>query len=191
MAGAGLACVFAFGALVWGGAPAEPRGADAEFFESKIRPLLVNRCHECHSASAKKLKGGLRLDSREGVLKGGETGPAIVPGEPGKSRLIEAVGYQNPDLEMPPKDRLSKEEVADLTEWVKRGAPWGASEAAPAAAAPGAAFDLWGRRDSHWAWQPVRHHEPPAVKDAGWARGPVDRFILARLQQKGLSPAAP
>src|SRR5688572_32804289 len=106
-AGTGLGCVFALCSLALG-APPQPNPADAEFFESRIRPLLVERCYECHSAGAKKLKGGLRLDSREGALKGGETGPALVPGDPSKSRLIEAVRYENADLEMPPKDRLSK-----------------------------------------------------------------------------------
>ena len=96
----------------------------AQFFETSIRPLLVERCYSCHSAGAKKLKADLYLDSRPGLLKGGESGPALVPGHPEQSRLIEAVRYANPDLQMPPKAKLSEQQVADLDEWVKRGAPW-------------------------------------------------------------------
>src|SRR3954462_6811941 len=107
--------------------------AGAQFFESKIRPILVGRCYSCHSASAKKLKAGLHLDSQKGLLKGGESGPALVPGAPEKSRLIEAVEYKNVDLQMPPKEKLGDPQIADLTNWVKMGAPWG-KESAPAAA---------------------------------------------------------
>ena len=98
--------------------------ADAEFFEKKIRPVLDASCYECHSARAKELQSKLYLDSREGLLKGGENGPAIVPGDPDKSRLIVAVAYGDVDLQMPPKRKLSVETIADLREWVHRGAPW-------------------------------------------------------------------
>src|SRR5204863_9012020 len=104
------------------------RGADlspsqTQFFENKIRPLLVNNCYKCHSSHAEKVKGDLLLDSREGVFRGGESGPVIVPGDPEKSRLIKAIRYTDPDLQMPPKDKkLSDAEIADLTTWVKMGA---------------------------------------------------------------------
>ena len=98
--------------------------ADLEFFEKRIRPLLVQNCYKCHSTKAKKLKGGLRLDYRAGVLKGGDSGPALQPGKPEMSRLVEAINYGNVDLEMPPSGKLSASQIADLTEWVKRGAPW-------------------------------------------------------------------
>src|SRR3954471_1700963 len=107
--------------------------AGAQFFESKIRPILVDRCYSCHSASAKKLKAGLHLDSQKGLLRGGESGPALVPGAPEKSRLIEAVEYKNVDLQMPPKERLGDQQIADLTKWVKMGAPWG-KDSTPVAA---------------------------------------------------------
>jgi cytochrome c553 len=158
-----------------------------EFFEKRIRPLLAERCYECHSADAKKLKGGLHLDSREGILKGGETRPAVVPGQSGKSLLIEAVRYGNQDLQMPPKSRLNEAQIADLAEWVKRGAPWPAEAGAARVATKG--FDLQQRKQAHWSWQPPRAELVPAVKNAAWSNEPVDRFILAKLEEKQLKPA--
>src|SRR4051812_13415594 len=108
-------------------APARAAGPDAaalEFFEKKVRPVLVEHCSKCHSAEAKKLKGGLRLDSRAALLQGGDSGPGLVPGDPDRSRLIEAVGYKNVDLQMPPRGKLSDAAIADLTRWVQDGAPW-------------------------------------------------------------------
>src|SRR5262245_15081331 len=105
-------------------APGSPTPEQAEFFEKKIRPLLVESCYKCHSEKAAKLKGGLRLDSRSALLKGGDSGPALVPGQPDKSKLIAAVGYRNSELQMPPRGKLSDSAVADLAAWVKMGAPW-------------------------------------------------------------------
>jgi Protein of unknown function (DUF1549)/Protein of unknown function (DUF1553)/Planctomycete cytochrome C len=161
----------------------------AEFFEKKIRPILVEHCYECHSAKSKKVRGGLRLDSRAALLRGGDRGTAVAPGDPDKSLLIEAIGYKNPDLQMPKKGKLSDAVVTDLTAWVKRGAPWGKDNGPIAAGPVKPAFDLQKRKHDHWAWRPIRPHEPPAVKDAAWARSPVDRFILAKLEEKSLSPA--
>src|SRR4051794_31996794 len=96
--------------------------AGAEFFEAKVRPALVQYCFECHSAKAKKHKGGLYLDSRAGLLKGGDNGPSMIPGKPEASKLVEAIGYRNVDLQMPPKGRLPDAVAADLTAWVKMGA---------------------------------------------------------------------
>ena len=98
---------------------AEPDAAGVEFFEKKVRPLLVQHCHACHAASQGKTKGGLTLDRRDGALKGGDSGPAIVPGDPGKSRLIAAIRYENVDLQMPPKGKLPDDAVAVLTEWAR------------------------------------------------------------------------
>ena len=114
---------------------AEFTAADLEFFEKKIRPVLAEHCYKCHSADAKKLKGDLMLDHRAGVFKGGDTGPAIVSGKPEQSLLIEAIEYDNVDLEMPPRGKLSDQQIADFTEWVKRGAPW-PKEAAVGPGAP-------------------------------------------------------
>src|SRR5258708_20928771 len=97
--------------------------AQNEFFETRIRPLLAEKCYKCHSLTADKVKAGLLLDSRDGVLKVGETGPAIVPGDPDKSLLIKAIRYSDPDLQMPPKNKLTDEQIADLVSWVKMGAP--------------------------------------------------------------------
>ncbi len=174
-------------------AKTDPAG-DA-FFEKKIRPLLGAQCFKCHSASATKLKGGLYLDTLAGAIKGGETGPAVVPGDPGKSLLIEAVSYTNDDLKMPPKTRLPESAVADLKQWVKMGAPWpgqAAIAAEPAAAAPPhlppANYEKL--RKTHWAWQPLTTPEAPTVRDSSWPRDDIDRFILSKLEQNGLHPVA-
>src|SRR5262249_45464995 len=159
-----------------------------EFFEKKIRPVLVEHCYKCHSSEAKKLKGGLRLDSRAGLLKGGDSGPAIVPGNPGKSRLIEAVTYKNVDLQMPPKGKLPDAIVADLTKWIERGAMWPAQQTATDAKSKDG-FDLQKRKRDHWAWQPIQLSTPPVVRDTAWAQSPVDAFVLARIEAKGLKPA--
>ncbi|HTU19452.1 MAG TPA: PSD1 and planctomycete cytochrome C domain-containing protein [Gemmataceae bacterium] len=164
---------------------------NSDFFENKVRPLLVQHCYRCHSGQAKKLRGGLRLDSREALLAGGDSGPALVPGNPAKSRLIVAVAYKNIELQMPPRGQLSDAALADLTTWVKMGAPWPkqASFAKPGIAK--SAFDLQERKRTHWAWQPIRPQSPPSVRDAHWPRDPLDRFILSRLDDRGLSPAKP
>jgi hypothetical protein len=176
-------------------AAADARAADDEagvlFFESKIRPLLAEHCYKCHSARAEKLKGMLRLDSREELLRGGEGGVVVVPGKPEQSRLIQAVVYENPDLQMPPKARLSREQVADLTQWVRMGAPWPGEVAQAVGPTSAPAADLMQRKAGHWAWQPVRATEPPPVKNGAWPRGAVDRFILAKLEASGLEPAPP
>jgi len=153
-----------------------------EFFESHVRPILVDHCYQCHSA-AKKVKGELRLDTRAGVLKGGKSGAVIVPGEPEKSPLIEAVRYKNPDLQMPPKEQLSGAEVADLVTWIKNGA------ADPRVEDATPVVDEIAAARRRWPYTKVVEPTPPAVKDDAWAKTPIDRFILAKLEAKGLSPA--
>ena len=166
---------------------AEPADSP-DFFEKRIRPILVEHCFKCHGdLKGKEPKGGLRADSRAGLLKGGDNGPAIVAGEPDKSRLIEAVRYRNPDLQMPPKGKLTDSATADLVAWVKAGAVWPADGRANGSSA--SIFDLQKRKREHWAWQPVHMPNVPAVRDASWPNGPVDRFILAKLEEKGLKPA--
>src|SRR5437762_13405868 len=128
-------------------------------FEAKVRPLLVDACVQCHGA--KKQSSGLRLDSREAILEGGENGPAIVPGDPEKSLLVQAVRYTHEDIRMPPKGKLPEASVAALAEWVKQGAPWPQGTVLSPAARDQAA-------GSHWAFQPVRDAKPPAVKQPGW-----------------------
>jgi hypothetical protein len=160
--------------------------AGIEFFEQKVRPLLVQRCFECHSGEDPK--GSLRLDSKAGLLTGGDTGPAVVPGKPNESLLVDAVNYGQ-TYQMPPKSRLAADEVAVLTRWVELGVPW--PEEAVKAGVDRKNFDLPARRAAHWAWQPIGSPEPPPVSDAAWPLSPIDRFILARLEHAGLRPAPP
>ena len=176
------------------GVPSAPDEAGIHFFETKIRPLLAGECYSCHSVSAKKLKAKLFTDSLAGILKGGESGPALVPGQPEKSKIIEAVGYKNQDLQMPPDSKLTDAQVADLTQWVKLGAPW-PKESPPQPSAAGTAmvetFDLQKRKASHWAWKPLSVQTSPAVKNAAWITDPLDAFVLKKLDDKNLVPAAP
>src|SRR6266850_414391 len=156
-------------------APAGASPDGVEFFEKKIRPLLVDNCFKCHSAGSEKLKGSLKLDTREDALKGGESGkPALIPNDPDKSLLIEAVRYGNPDLQMPPKKQLSAQQIEDLAAWIKMGAPY----AAPIAAAPTTATTFW-------AAVPPKAVSVPANQNA------IDYFIRSRLQEKNLLPAQP
>ncbi|HVY71453.1 MAG TPA: DUF1549 domain-containing protein, partial [Verrucomicrobiae bacterium] len=158
---------------------------DLEFFEKKIRPVLSEQCFKCHSATAEKVKGGLLLDTRDALLKGGESGAAVVPGNPEASLLIKAVRYTDKDLQMPPKNKkLSDAQIADLETWVKQGVPY------PETVASGRP-DPMALARTHWAFQPVKAATPPAVKNQQWPRVPIDFFILAKLEEKGLKPAPP
>jgi len=159
-----------------------------EFFEKRIRPVLMDRCFKCHSAQSEKLKGGLRLDSRAGLLKGGDTRAAIVPGDPERSLLLEAIRYGNLDLQMPPKGKLTDQQIADFTAWLKMDAPWPKEEIAPSVAKK-EEFDLTLRKQTHWCWQPVRQVKPPEVADKSWSMQPVDHFILAKLEENKIKPA--
>ncbi len=176
--------------LSCGGAPGALAGSEADeiaFFESKVRPILSERCFECHS-TGKKVKGGLALDTRADWAKGGDAGPAIVPGKPHESLLITAIGWRDLDLQMPPKQQLSERERQVLTEWVQRGAHDPRAGAAQAPAKDRALGIEAGR--TFWAYAPLTSATPPAVQDAGWARTPIDHFILAGLEARGLRPAA-
>ena len=164
--------------------PTDP--ASLEFFEKEIRPLLADRCYECHSAQTATPFAGLRLDRREDLIKGGVSGPAVVPGKPEESPLILRI--QGRPALMPPTGALSDAQIRSLIEWVKMGAPW--TDLAEASQASAGGFDLEARKRSHWAWQPIRSVPPPAVADTNWPLHPMDRFILARLAQEGLEPAA-
>lgn len=161
---------------------------DLEFFEKKVRPILVNRCYECHSAESKLPKGGLRVDSRAALLAGGDTGPAIVPGSASKSLLVDAINYGE-TYQMPPKSRLPASEVVTLTKWVDRGAPW--PKETPRTVQTNDTFDLAARKESHWCWQPIKKNSPPAVRNTAWPRQNLDHFILAKLEENGLPPSPP
>ncbi len=165
---------------------AEPSGEGVQFFEKRVRPVLVEHCYGCHSAKAEKLRGGLLLDSREGVLKGGDTGPAVVPGEPDKSLLIKAVRHADDDLKMPPKAKLPAAVIADLEAWVKMGAPDPRSK--ETAVAPRKTGINVAEARKFWSLRPVADPPVPALKDRGRARNAIDHFILARLEARGLRP---
>ena len=181
-------------ALAWLGAAApgqDPQQEGIEFFEKRVRPVLAQRCHECHSTASGKDKGGLLLDSRQALLDGGDSGPAIVPGDAAASLLVRAIRWEDKDLQMPPKAMLPQQEREDLERWIAMGAPWPAGAAAARGVGKEAAFDLQARKASHWAWQPVARHDVPAVRDEAWPAGDVDRFLLARIEAAGLEPSGP
>jgi cytochrome c553 len=157
---------------------AGPPSAEAErFFEAKVRPVLAEHCMRCHGPQ--KQKGGLRLDSGPALLRGGNAGPAVKPGDPDGSLLIRVV-RQTGDLKMPPKGKLPPAAVEDLAAWVKMGAPW-----------PSTGEGRGEGTATHWAFRPVTDPALPAVKDAAWAATPLDRFVLAKLEAKGLTPSPP
>ncbi|MFN0166003.1 MAG: c-type cytochrome domain-containing protein, partial [Bryobacteraceae bacterium] len=163
----------------WLGAATVMTGADSnpiEFFEKRVQPVLAANCYSCHTAS--KL-GGLRLDSRQAMLAGGKSGPAIVPGRSGESLLLQVVDHTHPRLKMPPQGKLSAAEIAGLRQWIDDGAHW-----------PGATATTASKPDlkSHWSFQPIRKPAVPAVRNAAWPITPIDRFVLAKLESEGLAP---
>lgn len=162
------------GLLMLPGMWEEAVGADdhgVQLFESRVRPVLVGHCYRCHSAEAEEAKAGLLVDGRETWLKGGDSGPVLVPGQPEQRRQIEAVRYASPDLKMPPRRRLSDEQVAGLTRWVELGAPWpgGKGQVTASSARPesSARPDMKARRQGHWAWHAVRS----TVRYEAWVEG--------------------
>jgi mono/diheme cytochrome c family protein len=164
-----------------------PSAGEVEFFEKKVRPVLVTNCFRCHGDG--KTKGGLSLASRDALLKGGDTGPAIVPGQPAKSLLIQAIRHEG-ETQMPPKKKLADHEIADLTAWVQRGAAWPpvptAGGAIRSSGAPISASDR-----SFWSFQPIADPPLPVVKDRPWPRKPLDHFVLSKLEARGLHPVRP
>ena len=194
--------------------PAASRPESAEYFEANVRPVLAANCYDCH---ADEKMGGLRLDSREGLLKGGKSGPAMVPGDPDTSLMIQAVRQTRDTLKMPKGGRLRPAEVDALTEWVRAGAPWptfvtgstatgaspAASAGAPSAAATGnasagnaasvlaaaaPAYVIKPEQRAFWSFQPIRVQPVPAVSRSSWPKTDIDRFVLARLERAGLAP---
>jgi mono/diheme cytochrome c family protein len=166
-----------------------PMAADekADFFEMRVRPVLVKNCFSCHTASK---MGGLAMDSRDSLLKGGQSGPALRVGDPDNSLLIQAVRHAPGRLKMPPSGKLEEREIADLAAWVLDGAVWPETQIS-AAKAGGDAPKVSAEQRSWWAFQPVRRAVPPAVKNAAWSKSAIDRFILAKLEEKGIEPVAP
>ncbi|MEM1294056.1 MAG: PSD1 and planctomycete cytochrome C domain-containing protein [Verrucomicrobiota bacterium] len=159
-----------------------------EFFEKEVRPILVERCYECHSAAG-QTKGGLRLDSRLGVATGGDTGPSIIPGRPGESLLIEAIRYQNRDLQMPPKNALPDLEIAILEKWVALGAP-DPRESDEVITESGMGMSIEEGRE-FWSFKPVAKPTVPRIENAEWVATPIDAFILEKLREQAIEPAPP
>ena len=167
-----------------------PSTDDLKFFENKIRPVLVQHCYECHSQEATekgKLQAGLLLDSQQGILTGGESGPAIVAGKPDESLLISALKYDA--YEMPPKGRLPASVIADFEKWVKIGAP-DPRQATTTPAPRRSAFQITAEDRAHWAFQPLQKSPAPIVQDGAWVRDDLDRFVLAKLELAGRHPSA-
>jgi Protein of unknown function (DUF1553)/Protein of unknown function (DUF1549)/Planctomycete cytochrome C len=169
--------------------PAQPpteskSGGQSDFFETHVRPVLAGSCYRCHTDSE---TAGLRVDSRESLLKGGASGPAIVPGDPENSLLIKAV-RQSGALKMPKGGRLKPEDVDALVEWVRAGATWPTSTAS---ATPANDYVITPAQRGFWAFQPLHVPQAPTPRDTAWAKTDIDRFVLARLEQAGLTPVKP
>ena len=178
-----------------GAAEADANEAGIDFFEKKVRPVLADQCYDCHGPQSGKGKAKLRVDTREALLQGGLSGPAIIPGEPDRSLLILAVRHDGA-VAMPPKSKLEPDDIQALASWVKMGAPWPASAAKGAAPVPAPSE---GDKDEKpgwdkaakdfWAFQPLKGSEPPQADGSG--ESPIDRFLLARLKAAGLEQAPP
>jgi hypothetical protein len=182
-----FALLTALPAALAGQAAGRDEAALIDYFEKKVRPVLVKNCYTCHSANT-NAKGGLRVDDRNGLLQGGNRGPAIVPGQPAKSLLLQAVERSHKTLKMPPEQPLAEEEIAVLRQWIQDGAAWPKVAVPASLGKPNAKYEKL--RKSHWAWQPLREIKVPQVADAGWAHGDIDRFLWAALQDKGLRPVS-
>ncbi len=190
-------CLIAQPVLLSGEQPGAADEKQIDFFERRVRPVLAENCFGCHGPE--KQKSGMRLDSLAGVLAGGESGPALVPGDPGKSRIVLAIGYGDADLRMPPSKKLGERQIQDITRWVKMGAPWpptspagssSNSEAKPSRS-PRKPIVVTDEDRAWWAFRPVQRPVPPAVKADAWPAHSLDRFILARLEAERLEPSPP
>jgi hypothetical protein len=161
-----------------------PTAEQLSFFEKSIRPVLVRECYGCHAPTAMKVRGGLLLDTRDGIRKGGDNGPAVVPGDVKKSLMIKAIKHTSDELKMPPKKKLGDDIVADFEKWINMGAPDPRDGTVKVTKVE---IDIEKGR-KFWAFQPPKKSAIPAVKDAGWAKTDIDRFILAGLEAKNLKP---
>jgi hypothetical protein len=169
--------------------PAIPQD-QLDFFEKKIRPVLTDKCYKCHAEKAEKIKGGLLLDTRDGSRRGGDNGPAVVPGNLKDSLLIEAIRYNNKDFAMPPAKsggKLPDDVIKDFEKWVQMGAPDPRDGGGVGTVAAAKQADSQKSRD-WWAFKAPVKSPVPTVQDTGWARTDIDRYVLAGLEAKGLKP---
>src|SRR5262245_1844894 len=173
-------------------APLAAQPLDAGFFESKIRPVLATKCYACHSSGLKSPMGGLVLDTKAGVLKGGATGPVVVAGKPAESRLLNALRYTDSRLQMPPTGKLPDAVIADFERWIAAGAPdpRGETAAGVKTVAPLKGMSIEDGR-KWWAFQPVQETPAPGVRKAAWSKTKIDSFLLAKLEEKRLAPSPP
>ena len=178
-----------------------PTAEELKFFEAEIRPILITNCYGCHSKTANLAKAKLRLDTRDAVRKGGRSGPALIPGDPDSSLLIQAVRYLDVDFQMPPDGKLTGEEIRALEKWVAMGAPDPREEkpvdsaGSPNGVSPGTAHrwskdDIAQGKNTHWAYRPVVDSKPPTAADPQWANNAIDGFVFAEMAERGLTPAA-
>jgi cytochrome c553 len=165
--------------------PSRDDASSVDFFEKKVRPILANNCYTCHSADTNS-KGGLRVDDRNGLLQGGGKGPAVVPGHPDKSLLVQRITQTDEKLRMPLEGQLKPEEIAVLTAWIQNGAAWPAVKVPDSINTPKPEYQRL--RKKHWAWQALRLPQVPPVQDTSWPRSDIDRFVLAGLEERGLKP---
>ncbi|MEO7413711.1 MAG: PSD1 and planctomycete cytochrome C domain-containing protein [Opitutaceae bacterium] len=168
--------------------PAELTKENTEFFESRIRPVLVERCYECHSTQAKRVRGGLLLDSQPGIAEGGANGPVIVPGDLENSPLIHAIRWTDSDFAMPPRDKLTAQQVENFEQWVKMGAPDPRIEAVSKEGDKAKTRDLSADRN-WWAFRPVTETNAPRVIQSAWGKKRIDAFVLRALETKELAPS--
>lgn len=182
-----VSCMLSAGVAVCADPPNAKTAKAVEFFEKAVRPILVDKCYKCHGDQ--KQSGGLRLNRRELLLKGGDTGPAVVSGKPDESLLVKAIEYDD-DLKMPPGGKLAAGEIQNLKTWISIGSPWPNSSASPVPI-----DDEWTtsfqKRLDWWSLQPLRQISPPVVRNGLWSQGAVDRFLSAAQEAAGLTPAAP
>lgn len=158
-----------------------------DFFENRIRPILVEHCYECHSADSKSIQAKLRLDGREFAIQGGDSGAALVPSKPHESLLIAAVSWKG--IEMPPDRKLKDEQITDLVRWVEMGVPWPGDLSAGNSNNKSSEYDWSKWRSEHWAFQSISTPEPPSLDDTSWCKSPIDYFVLSELEANGLQPS--
>lgn len=183
----GVCVSILLGVIVQTGYGGDPTAADIDFFEKHIRPAFIEHCLECHSR-AKEIQGGLSLDSRESIHKGGDTGPALVPGQADKSLLIQAIRYKNSDLQMPPRQKLPDKIIKAFETWIENGAADPRTSGLDSSTEPAMGMSVAAGRQ-FWSFKPVRRPAVPKVRNSDWVRTPIDAFILASLERKGMTPA--